>query len=330
MSRLQNQVYFDYFYGEESEQFSYYRIPRLLVTGQQFRNLSTDAKLLYGLMLDRMGLSIKNHWYDHCGRVYIHYTLDEIQTALNCGHNKGVRLLAELDTVTGIGLIERVKQGQGHPTRIYVKRFTTKSIPQQPIPPPNNDFRLTETGSPDFPKTEVKSSPNGKSRLPQSGSAEFPFSEVPYNNKNYLNNSYLYPSINQSATEPIDAIDRNRCRELVKEQIGYIAFREQQRPEVDELVELITDVLCSPQASYRIGGAQFKSQIVRERLSGLEQPHIEYVLDCMKKNTTKVRNIRGYLLTALYNAPTTIEHYYQSAVQHDLYGQQSEPGGGSF
>ena len=299
---MQKQVYFDYFYGEESEQFSYYRIPRLLVTGQQFKNLSTDAKLLYGLMLDRMGLSIKNHWYDHCGRVYIHYTLDEIQAALNCGHNKGVRLLAELDTVTGIGLIERVKQGQGHPTRIYVKRFTTKSIPQQPIPPPNDDFRLPETGSPDFP-----------------------LSEVTYNNMNYLNNSYLYPSIHQSVTEPIDAIDRNRCRELVKEQIGYIAFREQQRPEVDELVELITDVLCSPQASYRIGGAQFKSQIVRERLSGLEQQHIEYVLDCMKKNTTKVRNIRGYLLTALYNAPTTIEHYYQSAVQHDLYGQQSEP-----
>ena len=115
---MQKQVYFDYFYGEESEQFSYYRIPRLLVTGQQFKNLSTDAKLLYGLMLDRMGLSIKNHWYDHCGRVYIHYTLDEIQTALNCGHNKGVRLLAELDTVTGIGLIERVKQGQGHPSII--------------------------------------------------------------------------------------------------------------------------------------------------------------------------------------------------------------------
>ena len=115
---------------------------------------------------------------------------------------------------------------------------------------------------------------------------------------------------------------------MVKEKIGYIAFTEQQQPEVDELVELITDVLCSTQASYRIGGAQFKSQIVRERLSGLEQQHIEYVLDCMKKNTTKVRNIRGYLLTALYNAPTTIEHYYQAAVQHDLYRQQSDLGGG--
>jgi len=145
-------VNFDYFYGDESEQFSYYRIPRLLVTGAQFKNLSTDSKLLYGLMLDRMGLSMKNHWYDHRGRVYIHYTLDEIQAALNCGHNKGVRLLAELDTVTGIGLIERVKQGQGHPTRIYVKRFTAKVIPQQPIPPhDDDDFRLPKSGSQEFP-----------------------------------------------------------------------------------------------------------------------------------------------------------------------------------
>ena len=318
---MQSAVSFDYFYGGESEQFSYYRIPRLLVTGAQFKVLSTDAKLLYGLMLDRMGLSLKNRWYDAVGRVFIYYPLEEIMEALNCGHNKAIRLLAELDKGSGIGLIERIKQGQGKPTIIYVKRFTSLKLPANC---PSDDFRLPETGSSDFPKTEVKSSQNGKSRLPQIGSADFPFSEVSYNNS-YLNNSYLNLSIHQSVTEPIDAIDRNRCRELVKEQIGYIAFREQQRPEVDELVELITDVLCSPQASYRIGGAQFKSQIVRERLSGLEQQHIEYVLDCMKKNTTKVRNIRGYLLTALYNAPTTIEHYYQSAVQHDLYGQQSEP-----
>ena len=88
----------DYFYGEESEQFSYFRIPRLLVRSKKFKTLSTDAKLLYGLMLDRMGLSAKHGWYDELGRVYIYYTLDEIQTDLMCGHNKAVRLLAELDT----------------------------------------------------------------------------------------------------------------------------------------------------------------------------------------------------------------------------------------
>ncbi len=85
---MQTQVNFPYFYGEESEQFSYFRIPRLLVRSKKFKTLSTEAKLLYGLMLDRMGLSAKHGWYDELGRVYIYYTLDEIQTDLMCGHNK--------------------------------------------------------------------------------------------------------------------------------------------------------------------------------------------------------------------------------------------------
>lgn len=311
-------INFDYFYGGESELFSYYRIPRLLVTGEQFRNLSTDAKLLYGLMLDRMGLSMKNRWYDAAGRVFIYYPLEEIMDSLNCGHNKAVRLLAELDTNTGIGLIERIKQGQGKPTIIYVMRFTSSIPPAQTT---TDTLGLPETGNPDFPKTEVKSSPNGKSRLPEGGSADFPNQEAFIYSKNYLDNSYLYPSIHPSIIEPIDGMDRDRCRTLVKENIGYLSFSVQNRPEVDELVELITDVLCSQQASFRIGGVPMKSQIVKERLAQLQQPHIEYVLDCMRKNTTKVRNIRGYLLTTLYNAPTTIEHYYQAQVQHDLYGQ---------
>ena len=112
-------VSFDYFYGGQSDAFSYYRIPRLLITGQQFKGLSTDAKLLYGLLLDRMGLSSRNGWYDELGRVYIYYALDEIQRDLNCGHDKAVKLLAELDTGKGIGLIERVKQGQGRPAKIF-------------------------------------------------------------------------------------------------------------------------------------------------------------------------------------------------------------------
>ena len=86
---------FDYYYGDESNQFSFYRIPRQLITGGDFKRLSTDAKLLYGLLLDRMGLSAKNGWYDDAGRVFIYYTLDEIQEDLNCGHDKAVKLLAE-------------------------------------------------------------------------------------------------------------------------------------------------------------------------------------------------------------------------------------------
>lgn len=147
---------FDYYYGDESNQFAFYRIPRQLITGEAFKKLSTDAKLLYGLLLDRMGLSAKNGWYDDMGRVFIYYTLDEIQEDLNCGHEKAVRLLAELDTgKKGFGLIERVKQGQGRPTKIYVKRFTTRAIPPQPAAPQDIP-RLPIFGSQDFGKAEVK------------------------------------------------------------------------------------------------------------------------------------------------------------------------------
>ena len=120
---------FDYYYGDESNLFSFYRIPRQLITGDAFKRLSTDAKLLYGLLLDRMSLSAKHGWYDEQGRVYIYYTLTEIQEDFNCGHDRVLRMLAELDTEKGIGLIERVNHGQGRPTMIYVKNFAA-------LPPP--------------------------------------------------------------------------------------------------------------------------------------------------------------------------------------------------
>ena len=122
MSKLQ----LPYFYGHEAEQYAFYRIPKQLISDPRFRSISTDAKLLYGLMLDRMSLSVKNGWMDDRGRVYIYFVLGEIKELLQCGHEKAVKLLAELDSEKGIGLIERVKQGQGKPTIIYVKQFCDK------------------------------------------------------------------------------------------------------------------------------------------------------------------------------------------------------------
>ena len=181
---MQQTVRFDYFYGGESEQFSYYRIPRLLVTGPQFKNLSTDAKLLYGLMLDRMSLSAKNGWYDHKGRVYIYYSMDEVMTDLNCGHDKAIKLLADLDTSKGIGLIERVKQGQGKPTIIYVKQFTSRAIPS----PVTDDPSADECRSLDFGFSEVRTSEKPNSGFRKIRSQDIEKSEVSlYNNYPYIN-----------------------------------------------------------------------------------------------------------------------------------------------
>ena len=103
----------DYYYGVEAEQYTFYRIPKVLFTTPGFRQTSSDAKILYGLMLDRMGLSMRSGWLDEVGRVFIYFTLEEAMTAMGCGHTKAVALFTELDKA---GLIERKKQGQGRPT----------------------------------------------------------------------------------------------------------------------------------------------------------------------------------------------------------------------
>lgn len=124
-----NEYLFPYYHGLEAKQFSFYRIPKLLVTDECFRSISTDAKLLYGLMLDRMSLSIKNGWTDDLGRVYIYFPIEEVMELLHCKSEKATRVMAELDSKKGIGLIERVRQGQGKPSIIYVKNFVGRSQP---------------------------------------------------------------------------------------------------------------------------------------------------------------------------------------------------------
>lgn len=121
----------DYFYGNQSEQFTFYRIPKLLFTDPELKNISTEAKVLYGLLLDRMSLSIKNNWLDEQRRVFIIFTIDEIMEALACAEQKAAKLLNELEK--GVGLIERKRQGLGKPNLIYVKNFVDKStVPVRP------------------------------------------------------------------------------------------------------------------------------------------------------------------------------------------------------
>ena len=302
----------DYFYGEESEQFSYFRIPRLLVRSKKFKTLSTDAKLLYGLMLDRMGLSAKHGWYDELGRVYIYYTLDEIQTDLMCGHNKAVRLLAELDTgKTGFGLIERVKQGQGRPAKIYVKKFATTDVPEVSISAPISDF----------PDSEMQTSQKQTSRLPLLGSQDFPKREASYLDNNYPDSSYPDPSISPAKQPGGDGrlIERWSLKERVKEQIEYDALCTQYAAEdVDALVELIAEMQSSTADAVRLGKDQIPIEIIKEWFRQLNQMHVAYVLDSLRTTTTQINNIKAYLLTALYNAPTTMGFFYSAQVRHDL------------
>ena len=300
----------DYFYGEESEQFSYFRSPRLLVRSKKFKTLSTEAKLLYGLMLDRMGLSAKHGWYDELGRVYIYYTLDEIQTDLMCGHNKAVRLLAELDTgKTGFGLIERVKQGQGRPAKIYVKKFAATDVPEVPLSAPISDF----------PDSEMQTSQKQTSRLPLLGSQDFPKREASYLDNNYPDSSYPDPSIPPAKPPGNGRIERWSLKENVRNQIEYDALCTQYAAEdVDALVELIAEMQSSTAEAVRLGKEQIPIEVIKERFQQLTQMHVTYVLDSLQTTTTQINNIKAYLLTALYNAPTTMGFFYSAQVRHDL------------
>lgn len=315
---------FDYYYGDESNQFSFYRIPRQLITGDAFKRLSTDAKLLYGLLLDRMGLSVRNHWYDDLGRVYIYYTLDEIQEDMNCGHDKATKLLVELDSgKRGFGLIERIRQGQGRPTKIYVKRFTTRAVPPPPPDPaPEPEPRPLLFSSLECGKAAAKSAEKPQSRLRGSRSQDCDFSAANYNKSNQTESSQLDPSIYPSRPSGpplgIGWMDRCEQRKEVKTNIEYESLCQQyNREDVDELVELITETLCGTRPTIRIGGEDMPAEQVKSRFLMLDCEHISYVFESMARNSTDIRNIRAYLLTALYNAPTTINSHYKAEVRRD-------------
>lgn len=295
----------DYFYGNDAEQFTFYRIPKVLFTDQRYKSVSVEAKVLYGLLLDRMSLSIRNDWLDADGRVYIYFTLEEAIEFLGFGKDKLVKLFQELDRDRGIGLIERKKQGQGRPTKIYVKNFIRKE--------------------------EVKTSENRKSALPESGTLDFRKSDTINTNKNKTDLSDTDPSIYPAVRPPedrpptaADTMDTIRAyREILKENIEYDHLRKNLGYDyelLDEILEILVDTVCSTRKMIRIGGEDFPKEVVKSRLLKLDSSHIEYVISSLRENTTKVRNIRAYLLTSLYNAPTTINSYYTALVNHDMYG----------
>lgn len=131
---------FPYFYDGESSQFAFYRIPKLLFSDERFSMLSTDAKLLYGMMIDRMELSARNHWCDSRGRIYIYYPIEEIKEVFQCSNDKAIKLVNELDSRKGIGLIEIIRQGQGKPNRIYVRNFVSDVLSDMEYPAVRKGF----------------------------------------------------------------------------------------------------------------------------------------------------------------------------------------------
>jgi hypothetical protein len=312
---------FSYYFGNEADTYSFYRIPKALFSDPAFSGVSCEAKVLYGLMLDRMSLSVKNGWMDSENRVFIYFTLEDAMESLGCGHDKGVKLMAELDAAKGIGLIERVKQGLGKPCKIYVKNFIRTAEVQTSENPKSGAL---DNGRQDCGNAEVQTSGKPKSALLISRTLDFGFSEGNKTENNKTEFSEIEPSIYPA--DPLacadDEMDRIATyRELLAENIAYVILCERYGSErMAGVLDLLTETVCSTRKRIRIGGEDMPVEIMRSRLLKLDSAHVEYVFECMDANTTKIQNIRAYLLTALYRAPTTIEPYYRAEVKHDLSG----------
>ena len=287
MPEERDKMGFDYIYEEQSQQFLFYKIPKELFTSEQFEKLSTEGKVLYGLLLDRVSLSIENQWIDDNGRVYIIYTLAAICAALRCSEKSAIKYMAELED---IGLVERIRQGFGKPTLIYVKNFMGQKKLQV------NSCNNYSYGAVDFTGQELEN--------------------LQSNNTNYNNTDF-------NNTNPILSEDEERIRyeTYLKQQLNVPVLKKEyptSQEMIDGMVELILDVLCSKNRMIRIAGEDKPINVVKSRFMKLNIEHMRYVIRCFQLNTTKIRSIKQYMLAALYNAPATMKSYYQAEVNYDM------------
>ena len=282
----------DYFYGQSSELFSFYRIPKLLFQDSRFQPLSTDAKTLYGILIDRMSLSFKNEWFDKKGRVFIIFTIEDVKRTLRCADNKATRLLRELEE---FGLIERKRRGQGKPSLVYVKNFSAESSKESVKNRDNDD----SCGSKIACQDPVKSRGIKKKE-----------------NKTEMNN-----------TNPIlsNESEKMKNRELLEEYFSHsleidllLRLYPDDEDTLYQIVNLLVDTCATNRKLLHIAGDDKPAEVVRSRFMKLNADHIRFVLKCLAENSSPIRNMKQYLLASLYNAPTTMQLSYQNQTNHDL------------
>lgn len=292
---MERNIHFDYFGTRESQQFSFYRIPTVLFIDPVFKELSVDAKLLYGILLDRMGLSAKSGWVDEEDHIYIFFVNTEIQDYMQCGHSKATKMLQELEE---IGLIRRKRQGRGKPDRIYVMNFISVKT---------DDNEHAENKHAENQMSEKKASRPLKNSSPECLKSAPIYTD---NNQTDMNHTDIFPPSPPGGNrDPPDEYETAKM--VLRGKWGYVSLIDSYpRETIDNLILLGADILCSERATIRVGKESLPAQRVKDRLLSLNMTHIDYVLETFFRSSTQIYNTKAYLLTALYNAPTTIDAYY--------------------
>lgn len=387
----------DYYYGDEPDKFCFYRIPKVLFTKAYFEGITTDAKVLYGLMLDMMASSRSNRWVDSENRVFIQFTIQRAMAYLGCGKDKAIKLFAELDTEKGIGLIERIDRGQGKADLIYVKSFEIPDNAEDNARIKKLKKKQQErTFGPTVHKSDVDNfsevvgksdcmgnsgwSPDEKvvgkidqsekqttcpsqnvvgksdrSDMPTSRSLDCRPQEVAFSDPNNTDNNnidynkcspvmscqtekdpenferhidYSRPIRITMAQPRHDGEDLKAAYiEILRNQIRYADLRHEEAyryemDKVDGIINMVADLAVTqpPDGVEWINSRPYSHEVVKSRLLKLDYETLTYVLDRLKQNTTKIHNMRNYLLTALYNARDEMDITISSQVNYDMYG----------
>lgn len=286
-------IKFNYYYGKEAEQFSFFRIPKLLFTDSTFSKLSSDAKVLYGILLDRMNLSMKNGWLDEENKVYIIFTIEEIAEIMCCATQKATKILQELDDKKGIGLVEKKRLGLGKPNILYVKNFI-----------------IQESEKESSSKEEIEEITNQE--LCKSQCNKTNLNKTEYSDTEYNNTSPISPSkekiIKDNSVSQKQDTEVEEVIEILKENIDY-SFLAEEQPQEKEKIDLVINLMAEAiqsKTDLRINQRMIEYETVKEQFLSLQKEHINYVLFVLDENKRTITNLRAYLLSLLYNAPVNI------------------------
>ena len=292
-------VKFEYYYGNEAEQYSFFRIPKTLFTDLNFKKLSVEAKILYGILLDRMSLSIKNKWLDEENKVYIIYTIEEIMEVLNWGRNKSVKVMKEIEE---IGLLEKKRLGLGKPNLLYVKNFIYTEN--------NKTTEVSKANLKKFKKQTSGSLENKPQEVSKEDSNNTNINNTETNNTDFNNTTPISP-LEKLGEKSKKTLEEEELKETIKKNISYEIFekvRIEEKKQVDVMINVLVKALTSF-TNIKIGGRNISNENFKERFLSLNYKHIDYVLKYLRENAPKdIRNINAYLLTLLYNADENIRN----------------------
>ena len=340
-------IEFEYFYESEPEKFVFYKIPAVLFTDPVFHSIDTDAKLIYSFLLDRAASSAKNGFVDKQKRVYVIYRASEAINMLHCSKGTVAKCFSQL---VKIGLIEKIRRGQGLPDIIYVKNFA--KIRQQSEEDTEVYFKeqCERTGNtlrnPNFELQEVQ---NETSRSLNFRQQEIQNTDSRSSTSEPLQSQNLNPLyINQNTyTENTYSLNKsyhfNQSNDGEKDTYAYYKEYLTQQLELDTMLKqlssphmalkpkdyedvfnIILDTLCKPGLTIRINGGDLDAIRVKERLMQLAPAHVIYVLTKVYEaaKEKKIKNIRAYTLTCLYYSFSEMNLDEQASFLHHFFSQK--------